>query len=35
LLFNGYKFGFELLVVNGLITIAGLMLISKKSIALA
>lgn len=29
-LFNGYKFGFELLILNGLITIAGLLIISKK-----
>jgi Na+/proline symporter len=29
-LFNGYKFGFELLVMNGLITFIGLMIISKK-----
>jgi Na+/proline symporter len=28
-LLNGYKFGFELLIVNGLFTIAGLMLISR------
>lgn len=35
LLFNGYRFGFELLVLNGLITIAGLMLISKKTVTLA
>jgi len=28
-LFNGYKFGFELLIVNGLITFAGLMVFSK------
>lgn len=30
-LFNGYKFGFELLILNGLITIAGLFFISQKS----
>ncbi len=30
-MFNGYRFGFELLILNGLITFAGLMLISKKS----
>src|SRR6056297_3193925 len=30
-MFNGYRFGFELLILNGLLTIAGLMLISKKS----
>ena len=29
-LFNGYKFGFELLIVNGLITFLGLLLTSKK-----
>jgi len=29
LLFNGYKFGFELLIVNGLITFAGLLLFSR------
>lgn len=29
-LFNGYKFGFELLIVNGLITVVGLVLISRK-----
>ncbi|MDA3780994.1 MAG: sodium:solute symporter [Bacteroidales bacterium] len=29
-LFNGYKFGFELLILNGLITFLGLFLISKK-----
>ena len=29
-LFNGYKFGFELLILNGLITILGLLIISKK-----
>jgi len=29
-LFNGYQFGFELLIVNGFITVLGLMLISKK-----
>ena len=28
--FNGYRFGFELLILNGLITLAGLFLISKK-----
>lgn len=31
-LFNGYRFGFELLIVNGLVTIAGLFLISKKNV---
>jgi Na+/proline symporter len=31
-LFNGYKFGFELLILNGLITMFGLLLISKKKI---
>jgi SSS family transporter len=30
IILNGYKFGFELLILNGLITIAGLLLISKK-----
>lgn len=29
-LFNGYQFGFELLIVNGFITVLGLVLISKK-----
>jgi len=29
-LFNGYKFGFELLILNGVITMLGLLLISKK-----
>ena len=29
-LFNGYKFGFELLILNGLITMLGLWLASKK-----
>ena len=29
-LFNGYKFGFELLLLNGLITFAGLFIFSKK-----
>jgi Na+/proline symporter len=29
-LFNGYRFGFELLVMNGLITFIGLLLISRK-----
>lgn len=32
ILLNGYKFGFELLILNGLITIAGLLLISKKHV---
>ena len=32
IIFNGYKFGFELLILNGLITIIGLFLISKKHI---
>jgi len=31
--FNGYQFGFELLILNGLITFTGLLLISKKSVA--
>ncbi len=30
ILFNGYRFGFELLILNGLITMSGLFLISKK-----
>jgi len=30
LLFSGYKFGFELLLVNGIITFAGLLLLKKK-----
>ncbi|HKI89471.1 MAG TPA: sodium:solute symporter [Draconibacterium sp.] len=29
-LFNGYRFGFELLILNGLITMLGLLLISKR-----
>ena len=29
ILFNGYKFGFELLILNGLITFLGLLIISK------
>jgi Na+/proline symporter len=29
-LFNGYKFGFELLIVNGFITFAGLLILRKK-----
>ncbi|MCF8364695.1 MAG: sodium:solute symporter [Bacteroidales bacterium] len=29
-LFNGYKFGFELLILNGLLTFAGLLMLSKK-----
>jgi Na+/proline symporter len=29
-LFNGYKFGFELIIVNGLLTFAGLYLLKKK-----
>lgn len=29
-LFNGYKFGFEILIVNGLLMIIGLLIISKK-----
>jgi Na+/proline symporter len=28
--FNGYKFGFELLIINGLLTFAGLLLLRKK-----
>lgn len=31
-LFWGYKFGFEILIVNGLLTFAALLLISKKSV---
>jgi solute:Na+ symporter, SSS family len=31
LIFNGYKFGFELLILNGFITFAGLLLVSRKS----
>jgi Na+/proline symporter len=31
ILFNGYKFGFELLIVNGFITFAGLLFIKVKS----
>lgn len=30
IIFNGYKFGFELLILNGLITITGMLLISKQ-----
>ncbi len=30
IMFNGYKFGFELLILNGLISMCGLLLISKK-----
>lgn len=30
-IFNGYKFGFEILIVNGLLTFLGLLLISKKT----
>ncbi|MBT3383552.1 MAG: sodium:solute symporter [Prolixibacteraceae bacterium] len=30
IIFNGYKFGFELLILNGLLTIVGLFLFSKK-----
>lgn len=32
LLFNGYKFGFELLMVNGAITFLGLLLISRRGV---
>ncbi len=32
-LFNGYRFGFELLIVNGLITMLGLLFVSKKHAA--
>ncbi|SHE99330.1 transporter, SSS family [Mariniphaga anaerophila] len=31
-LFNGYKFGFELLILNGFLTFAGLLAISKKDV---
>ena len=31
-IFFGYQFGFEILIVNGLLTFIGLMLISKKEI---
>ena len=31
-LFNGYKFGYELLILNGLLTFIGLLAISKKTI---
>jgi len=30
-LFNGYKFGFELLILNGLLTFTGLMIVRKKT----
>ncbi len=33
IIFNGYSFGFELLILNGLITIFGLFLISEKYVA--
>lgn len=33
IIFNGYKFGFELLILNGLITITGMLLISKQHAA--
>jgi Na+/proline symporter len=33
-LFNGYKFGFELLLVNGLITYTGLLMVSKNHLTL-
>ena len=32
IIFNGYEFGFELLIINGLITITGLVLFSKKHV---
>lgn len=32
ILFNGYKFGFELLIVNGLLTFTGLFLFSNKTV---
>ncbi len=31
IIFNGYQFGFELLLVNGLVTLTGLFIISKKN----
>ena len=31
-LFNGYKFGFELLILNGVLTFTGLLIVSKKEI---
>ena len=34
LIFGGYKFGFELLIVNGFITFAGLLFISKRTCSL-
>jgi hypothetical protein len=33
-LFNGYKFGFELLILNGFITFAGLQLLRRKNTSL-
>jgi len=32
LIFGGYKFGFELLILNGFITFAGLLLVSRKNL---
>jgi len=32
MIFNGYKFGYELLIVNGFITVLGLMAISRKAV---
>lgn len=32
-LFNGYKFGFEMIILNGILTFAGLWIISKKAAA--
>ncbi|PIF06215.1 MAG: sodium:solute symporter [Draconibacterium sp.] len=32
ILFNGYKFGFELLILNGLLTFTGLFLVSAKNV---
>ena len=32
-LFNGYKIGFEILIINGFITFLGLLLISKKQVS--
>jgi hypothetical protein len=31
-LFYGYKFGFEILILNGLITLLGLWIVSKKMV---
>jgi len=32
ILFNGYRFGFELLILNGALTLLGLFLVSKKNV---